>query len=211
LARREWLRQGLPFSINSGAQIGKSRLLTYIIAVCGSIEAVAVFDVAMRGAKLVSFTLDALNRAIAPFVSSAYERGQKENLQRIVKKTSRLVFLSSLPVALVIFIGGPPLLQWIFGDAYEAAYVPLVILCAGALVSALAGSVGLLLNMTGNQAVFTKSNVWALVINALASIPLVYLFEAIGAAIIYSLVLILQNIWLLHFTRKELRIDATAF
>lgn len=210
-ASREWLREGIPFSINSGTQIVKSRILTYVLAVFGSIEAVAVFEVAVRGAKLVSFTLDALNRAIAPFISSAYERRQRETLQRVVKKTSRLVFLSSLPVAIVFVVGGPPLVQWIFGVEYDVAFIPLIILCAGELVSALAGSVGLLLNMTGNQAVFSRSNILALVINAVISIPLVSYFGAIGAATIYSLVLILQNFWLLHFVYKELRINATAF
>ena len=42
---KEWYVQTIPFSINSGIQIVRSKLLTYLLAIFGSIEAVAIFDV----------------------------------------------------------------------------------------------------------------------------------------------------------------------
>ena len=189
----------------------KTKLLLYVLAVFGTIEAVAIFEVALRGANLVSFTLDALNRAIAPYISSTFEKGNMETLQRIIKKTGRIIFISSLPVAVLFIVGGSNLIEWIFGENYGTSYIPLVILCIGQLVSALVGPVGLLLNMTGRQAVFSKSNVVALLTNIILGIVLVIYYDVIGAAIIYALVVIIQNFYLLFYAKRHLKINTSVF
>jgi O-antigen/teichoic acid export membrane protein len=208
---KEWTKQTIPFSINSGIQIVRSKLLSYVLVIFGSLEAVAIFDVASRGANLVAFTLNALNSAISPFVSSAFEEGNMARLQSIVKKTGRLIFLFSLPVALIFIFGGKTLVSLVFGEEYAASYVPLVILCIGQLLSSMVGSVGLLLSMTGNQKVFSKSNIQMLVLHVIGSIPMVIYFDVMGAAIIFSALLILQNILLLRYIRKKLKINTAIF
>ena len=208
---KEWTKQTIPFSINSGIQMVRSKLLSYILVIFGSLEAVAIFDVASRGANLVAFTLNALNSAISPFVSSAFEEGNMARLQSIVKKTGRLIFLFSLPVALIFIFGGKTLVSLVFGEEYTASYIPLVILCLGQLISSMVGSVGLLLSMTGNQKVFSKSNLQMLVLHVVGSIPMVIYFDVIGAAIIFSSLLILQNLLLLRYVKKKLKINTSIF
>lgn len=208
---REWTKQTIPFSINSGIQMVRSKLLSYVLVIFGSLEAVAIFDVAMKGANLVAFTLNALNSAISPFVSSAYEAGNTARLQSIVKKTGRLIFIFSLPIALLFIFGGKTLVSLVFGEEYTASYIPLVILCLGQLMSSMVGSVGLLLSMTGNQKVFSKSNLQMLVLHVAGSIPMVIYFDVIGAAIIFSVLLILQNVLLLRYVRKNLKINTAIF
>ncbi|MDC7995363.1 oligosaccharide flippase family protein [Altibacter sp. HG106] len=204
---KEWIKETIPFTVNSGIQMVKTRLLTYVLAIFGSVEAVALFEIAWRGSSLVSFTLDALNRAIAPFVSSAYERDQRASLQRIVKKTGRIIFACSLPIALVFMLGGTTLLGYVFGAAYEASYWALFIMCVGQLFSAMTGSVGLLLNMTGNQGVFSKNNLIFLIVNVIISIPSILLYDLEGAAFVYSVILVLQNIILWRYVKKHLNIN----
>lgn len=208
---KEWYVQTIPFSINSGIQIVRSKLLTYLLAIFGSIEAVAIFDVAMRGAALVSFTLNALNSAISPFISSAYEKGNTLQIQKIVKKTGRIIFAFSLPVALIFILGGKGLVMYIFGNEYAVAYFPLLILCIGQLVSAMVGSVGTLLSMTGNQKVFSNSNVIMLIINMILGVPLIMIWDEIGAALLFSAILIIQNYILLKYVQKNLNINTSIF
>ncbi len=206
---KEWFKQTIPFTINSSIQVVKNKILTYILAVFGSIEAVAVFEVAIKGASLVSFTLDALNLAIAPYISSAFEHKNHNTIQRIIKKTGRLIFIFSLPVALTFIIGGKTILELLYGKSYLVSYIPLVILCVGQLISSIIGSVGLLLNMTGNQSVLSKSNIIALFLNIVLSIPFIIHFNSNGAAFVYSFVLILQNIYLLKQVKNKLSITTT--
>jgi len=206
---KEWMKQAIPFSLNSGVQVIKSRLLTYILAIFGSLESVAIFDVALRAAALVAFTLDALNTAIAPYISKAFENDDLIKLQRIVKKTSQIIFLFAIPVVLVFIFGGKPLLVFLFGSQYIASYIPLVLLCIGQLVNAATGSVGLVLNMTGRQAYYTKVTIFVTVINLILSIPLVILYDVIGAASIHAGLLIVQNIILVWFVKREMKINTT--
>ncbi|PKA84362.1 O-antigen/teichoic acid export membrane protein [Ulvibacter sp. MAR_2010_11] len=206
-----WLKEATPFTIDSGIQELKSKVITYILAVFGSIEAVALFDVASRGAALVAFTLDGLNTAIAPYISKAFESKNMESLQRIVTKTSRIIFVFALPVVIVFVIGGKALLNFLYGNVYEDSYVPLVILCIGQLVNAATGSVGLVLNMTGYQSTYTKVNFVITMANAVLSIPFVIYLDVLGASIIFSSLLVIQNLVLVLFLNKRLNINSTIF
>lgn len=208
---KEWYQQAIPFTINSGIQIVKSKLLTYILAIFGSLESVAIFDIALRGATLVSFTLDAMNSAIGSYISHAYERNDLRELQKIVTKTSRIIFASSLPIILIFVFGGKPLLGYLFGKEYDASYIPLIILCVGQLVNALTGSVVLVLAMTGNQKYFATLNVIMTCINLVLCIPFIIHFDVLGAAVLMSTINILQNILLALRVKKKLNINTTIF
>lgn len=204
---KEWIKQTIPFSINGGVQTIRSRMVNYILIGFGSVESVALYEVATKGSILVSFTLDAMANAISPFVSSYYEKGNMEVLQRILRKAGRVVFLFSAPVAALFILGGEGLIALIFGPEYTGAYIPLAIMCVGQLISALVGLVGLLLNMTGGQAVFSRNNVIMMVLQLVLSIPMVIWFDVVGAAIVNALLVILQNLTLLHYVKKHLKLN----
>jgi len=204
-----WIKQALPFSLNSGVQIIKSKLSTYILAIFGSLESVAIFDVATRGASLVAFTLDALNTAIAPYISTEFEKNNIINLQRIVTKTSRIIFVFSLPVLLAFIIGGEYLISFLFGNEYSSAYIPLIVLCVGQLVNAATGSVGLVLNMTNRQAYYTKIVVYMTIINTILCIPFVIWFDVEGAAILTAFIIVIQNLVLVKYVFNKLNINTT--
>ncbi|MBT8256617.1 MAG: oligosaccharide flippase family protein [Bacteroidia bacterium] len=208
---RVWMRDALPFSVTSGVQIIKSKVITYVLAIFGSVEAVAIFDVALRGASLVSFTMDAMNSAISPYISSAFEQDQRITLERIVKRTARIVFVFSIPVALVLVIGGEYVLALVFGEEYVSSYVPLVILCVGQVINALVGPIAAVLNMTGNQSYLSRNQIQMMVTSILLSIPLIHILNVTGAALVYSAVIILQNLLLLYYIRKKLKLNTTIF
>ena len=206
-----WLRDAIPFSVISGVQVVKSKLLIYVLAIFGNVEAVAIFDVAMRGAALVSFTVDALNTAISPYISSAFDQNQMDSLQRIVKKTARIIFILSMPIALVFIFGGKPILGLLFGTSYEVSYIPLVILCIGHIVNMLVGPIAPVLNMTGNQKFLSKNQLLMMLASAILSFPLVYLYDVVGAALVFTTVIILQDLILVFYIKRRLHINTTIF
>ena len=206
-----WIKEVAPFTLDSGVQELKSKIITYVLAAFGSLEAVALFDVASRGAALVAFTLDGLNTAIAPYISKAFESNNMISLQRIVTKTSRIIFVFALPVVVVFIFGGRTLLNFLYGADYEVSYIPLIILCIGQLINAAAGSVGLVLNMTGYQTTYTRVNFFITMANVVLSIPMVIYFDVLGAAVIFSTLLVVQNLVLVVFLNKRLHINSTIF
>ena len=208
---RFWFKEAMPYSIASGTKAIKSKLLIYVLAFFGAVEAVAIFEIAMRGAKLVSYTSGALNPATSPYISSLFEDKQKVTLQGVITKTSLIGFVFSFPMAIVFFLFGKPILNTFFGANYIVSYIPLVILCIGQLIHAMAGPTGEVLNMTGNQRYFSKNQFQMLVIGAVISVPLIYYYNVIGAAIVFSLILILQNMLLVIFIKRKLKINTTIF
>lgn len=206
---KEWLKESIPFTLTSGIEVIKSKSLTYILALFGNVEAVAIFEIASRSSALISFTLDGLNSAIAPYISSAFEKKDMRGLQSIVTKTTRIVFAFALPVALIFIIGGRPLLDFLYGKEYSIAYWPLVILCLGHLVNTFTGSAGILLNMTGHQGYLSKNLAVMMVLMLISSIPLVIQYDVIGASIAFSTIFILQNISWVIYIRKNIGINTT--
>jgi O-antigen/teichoic acid export membrane protein len=208
---KHWLMQALPFSLNSGIQVLKNKFSIYVLVIFGSLESVALFDVASRGASLVAFTLDAMNTAIAPYISSEFEKNNMVSLQNIVTKTSRVIFLFAVPVVIVFVIGGEKLIDFLFGKEYNKAYLPLVILCFGQLINAATGSVGLVLGMTGKQAYFAKVIGLIAFLNVLSSVPMIIFYDVLGAVIVNSILLITQNVLLVLYAKKKLNIQTTIF
>lgn len=209
--KKLWIKEAIPFSVNGGIQIVRSRITTYIIAYFGDLKAVALFDVALKGAALASFTLDALNTAIAPYIVKAFEKGSKIELQKIITKSTQLIFFSSLPVALFFILGGQSLVKVVFGEKFYGSYIPLVILCVGQLVSSICGSVGLVLSMTGNQKYYTQVNFYFMIATIILGIPFVYFMNVVGASLLVSLLLVVQNFVLLMYIKKTLKVSTTIF
>ncbi|MBX2828866.1 MAG: oligosaccharide flippase family protein [Flavobacteriaceae bacterium] len=208
---REWRKAALPFLINGGAQTLKSKSIPYILAIFGTMEAVAIFDVAMRGAQLVSFTLGAVNSAIAPYISTAFEKGDMKSLQQIVTKANRLVFAFSVVVVIVFIVGGESLITTLFGSEYAVAYIPLLILCVGQLVHTLTGSVGPVLNMTGHQAYLSKNLLQMLLLGVVLSVVLIIPYNVLGASWAFTSTLVVQNAILVLYIRKKLGVNTTIF
>ncbi len=204
-----WIREALPFTINGSVQVIRSKLVTFILAAFGSVESVAIYDIALRGGALVSFTLDAMNTAIAPHISSSYQKGDKIVLQNILTKSSRIVFLTAIPTTLIFVFGGSFVISTLFGEEYINSYIPLVIICLGQLLSSTIGPVGIVLSMTGNMSYFTRNNIYVTIFNVLFSFPFIYFWDVEGAAILYSLLLIIQNCMLFIYLKKKLNINSS--
>lgn len=209
--KKEWLTQAVPFSLNSGIQTLKGRFMTYIIPIFSSVESVAVYEVALRGASLVVFTLSAINSSILPYISIAYEKKDFVSLQVLIRKASRLTFAFALPTAIIFLLFGNEIIPFLFGESYIDSYLPLIVLIFGYLVHSYTGAAGSLLNMTGRQAYLTKNQLQMLITTVIISIPLVFFYNALGAAISVSMVLIIQNIILVRYVKKELNIKSTVF
>lgn len=206
---RNWMRESIQFSFNMGINKVKVRLSTYVLAAISGPAAVALYEVALKGSKLVVFGLTAINSALGPFISRAYEKNDFEELQRIITKATRVIFMFSLPVSLLFIIGGSYIIDVFYGEEFSGSYIPLAILCLGQLMNSGAGSVGLLLKMTGNQKYVLKVNTINTIANLLIAIPLVMYFDVIGAAIAYGVLLIVQNGIFVWYAYKKLSIRTT--
>jgi len=199
----KWYKSMLPFALAGSIQILNKETSIVILNLLQGPESVGLYRVAQRGAVLVSFGLMAINMAIAPTVSELFVKGETKRLQHLISKSVLAVLAYSLPVTLFLIVSGSWLVPIIFGHEYSNAYIPLVILCIGQLISAIMGSVGLILNMIGLERSTAWGVVIATIINIFLNLLLIPFLGTIGAAIGTSVSLIIWNILLAIWLYKK--------
>lgn len=207
---KDWFSQGAAYSVNSGINNLKARISIYALAAVQGPEAVGIFEVALKFANFVSFSLTAINKALAPYIVRAYRNTDMEELQRILKKSSRFMFFMAIPVVIAFLFWGENLITRIYGDQYSLASTPLIIISIGQLINSFTGSVGLFLLMANQQRFVLKINLSNTVFNIIAAIILTIHFSLVGAAIAYASLLVIQNIIFVLYTRKIFGLSTTA-
>lgn len=206
-----WRRAAVPFFAISGLQIVNTQADLFLVGALATSAEAGLYRVAVQGSHLVAFALFAVNAAVAPRISRLHAAGDHTGLQRLATWAARAVLLVALPTAGALIFFGAPILGWVFGDAYRAAYVPLALLCAGQLASCLLGSVALLLNMTGHERATATAFAWGAVLNVALNLLLIPRYGPAGAAAATSATLLLWNAMLCRQVWRLLGIQSMAF
>lgn len=191
-----WHSSLLPFTLLIIVGTLNTELASVMLGFLGSEEAVGYFKVAMQGVTLLLIGLAAINTVTAPNIARLYKQGDMNGVQQLLTKSVRLSVLTALPFTLLLVFFGDWIVVLLFGQEYLPAANLLTILCLGQIVNVLMGSVGLVLQMTGNE----KRALKVLLIIFLVTIGLlallIPLYQAKGAAIAVSLSIALWNILL---------------
>ncbi|MCX6181830.1 MAG: polysaccharide biosynthesis C-terminal domain-containing protein [Bacteroidetes bacterium] len=212
--RSFWLKQGLLFVPLSALSVINSNIDIQMIGLLmneqEALNNIALFNVANKGAQALSIGLIISNYVLGPSASELYHTGQKDRLQNIVTQTARMVMLVSLPLFLILIIGGFWFLGW-FGDGYQSAYPTMLILIAGQFINVAAGSVGYLLIMTKNEKYSIIGMAVSVLVNILLNLLLIKDYGIIGVAIATAISLALWNLIMLYFLVKKTGLNPTAF
>lgn len=208
--RKKWLSSLIPFSLISVVSMlgGRTNILLLGIFAVPERE-IGFFRVATGVSAFVAIGLTAVNVALAPHVASLHSRGETKRLQRIISKCSLVTIGMAMPIAIVFLLAGNVILTVVYGREYGAAYSLLAILCLGQLVSVSAGSVTLVLNMTGHENDVLRISIYTIALNLMLNIILINLFGAVGAAVAAASSLALSNIALNICARKTLGIETS--
>lgn len=207
---RRWLRSSLPLMFLGGMHIINSQTDVLMLGAIKGTENVGIYVVANRLASSIVFVLIAVNSVLAPNIAGLYAEGNLEQLQQLVTKSSRVIFLFSFPIAIsFIFFG-----YWfiiLFGSDFTEGKNTLAILSFGQLVNASMGSVSLLLTMTGHENYTVVSVGVGAILNILLNALLIPIWSINGAAFATAFSTIVWNFLGFVWIKKELNIDSTAF
>ena len=204
-----WVRSALPMMLISGMHVINHRIDEIMLGVMKETAAVGIYTVANRGAQLILLIQTAVNVALAPTIAGLHAAGKMEQLQRLITQASRGVLLVSTSVALgLIFFGDTFLL--LFGAEFIQAYRTLGILIVGCVVNAAAGSVGLLLVMTGHERDAAKGIGFGVLLSVALNAALIPNWGVEGAAMATSFSMMARNILTAFFVYRRLGVHSTA-
>lgn len=207
---RPWLDSAIPFMLVGSMQMVYNRIDIILLGILSTQENVGVYAIANKLAQLICLGLMVFNRSLGPAVATLYAEGKLQQLQSIITRTTRYIFLLSVPVTLVLVIGAQPILA-IAGPEFTRGSMALMILCVGQLGNALTGSVGILLNMCGYERYTAWTIAISVTLNAILDLLLIPSMGINGAAIATTTSLLLANVLKVIWVQNKIGIDTSIF
>jgi O-antigen/teichoic acid export membrane protein len=164
---------------------------------------VGIYAIAMALVGFVPIALDSVNQIFAPTISELHAAGNCELLQRLYSTLTKWIVILTFPLALTMVVFAGTLLS-IFGPAFGAGAIVVMIGTLGQFVNCAVGSVGYLLLMSGNQSQLVKVQAISAALLVVMDLALVPHFGIAGAVVATAFTTIASNLWLLRSVRSRL-------
>lgn len=164
-----------------------------------------IFRSAQQTALLIGFVLIVINSVFPPRFASLYHNGELNELSKTARKGSAIGMVIAGPLAFFCLVA-PEIVLGLFGEGFDSGAMLLRIIVVAQFFNVATGSVGFLLNMTGNEALMRNIAIVCNVIGLLVLFTFIPIFGAVGAAIAVAFILFAQNATALIFVRKRLGI-----
>ncbi len=178
----------------------------FLLGVFLDVRQVGIYSVAATLVAFVPVALQSVNQIFSPTIADLHARGEHTLLGRLFQTLTKWILGSTVPLALVMIVFSKPLMR-LFGAAFEAGWLVLILGTLGQLVNAGVGSVGYLLLMSGNQARLIRVQVVMAVFMVAATLGLVRPFGIAGVALAAALTNALTNYLNLRQVRAALRLS----
>ena len=211
-----WLKQallllpiGLVFIINERIDV------VMVTKILGP-ESNAIYGVAFKFAFFSGFGLVIFNQIMVPHYASYFKEKDHNDTSIIhqkIKPNIRIAFSLSSFVVLILILLGEKLLGW-FGtpnEKYNVGYYTMLILAGGQLFNVAVGSTGYILSMAKKESLVLISLGFGVITNIVLNYLLVPSLKIEGAAIATSGSIIVWNLMMLMFVKKETKINPTIF
>jgi O-antigen/teichoic acid export membrane protein len=155
-------------------------------------EIVAFYSVGVKIMTIVSVIILTINITVSAKIAEYFSSYKMEELTKIVRSSSRLIFLITCPVISIISIFSEQVLSF-FGHQYIAGQQAFLILIISQGICSAFGSAPVYLNMTGRQHIFQIILILAVIINFTLNRFLIPVYGMTGAAIAYAVSSIFWN------------------
>lgn len=186
--------ESFPFFLtaSTGIIISKSDIL--LLNLFTTQEQIGYYHISIKLGFILSIFLTSINKFIGPVFSKLYHEKKVDELLQTAKKTTFIIFLLSIPPALVLVLFGENILILFFGKEFSNSYIPMIVIVMSQLVNVFFGSVGVLLDMSGNQKFVFKATLISAVVNIILNLILMPFYGIMGAAIATLSSVILNNL-----------------
>jgi O-antigen/teichoic acid export membrane protein len=164
---------------------------------------VGYYAIAVKLATLTTFVLQAVNSMAGPKFSELFYLNKLDELFYVAKKSSKLIFFTTLPLLVGLLVLGKPILSIVFGHEFAIAYPALMLLLIGQFVNAISGSSGMFMKMTGKQNILRNFMVVAAGLNITINLWLIPLWGINGAAMAAMISLCFWNIASLVYIKMK--------
>ncbi len=200
---KDILTLSLPMFMTSSMTFLMGQTGVIMLGMFRSEAEVGYFALAVKLATLTSFVLKAITTIALPKFSELFHSGKTEELFYVARKSSKLIFYTTAPILAFLVILGKPVIALFFGAEFVVIYPALLLLIAGQFVFSIAGAVGSLMNMIGDQTALRNIFFIGALLNVVLNFLLIPDFGIIGASIATMTSIVFWNLTALIYVKKK--------
>jgi len=200
---KKWQKSLIPFTAITFVSTFNSETATLILGFYVDNESVGFYKIALQGSLVLALGLQAVNVIIAPDIARLFAKGHISSMQEVISKSVKISVLFALPITFTLLIFGSEIIILLFGKEYESASSLLTVLVIGQFFNACFGSVGLIMNMTGNERKALNILFVSMSLSIFLMSILIPDFGALGAAYSTAITLIFWNVWMSYRVYTE--------
>ena len=167
-----------------------------------NIEEVGVYYTAFKLSMFAAVALMAINSIASPKFAEMFAKNDMEGLKKVIHQSTKMIFWTSVPLVIIFFIF-PEFFLGLFGEEFKIGVTAFIFLSCGRLISSFSGSVGNILQMTGNQNIYAKILLFGAILNVLLNLILIPRYGINGAAIASMSSLIVWNLSMVWVIKKR--------
>jgi O-antigen/teichoic acid export membrane protein len=202
LAREFWSYTA-PRAIARVTQTALKRADIVMVAALASPAEAALYAAATRFIVVGQLFVQSVQQALAPHLSSLFARSDDEAAESLFRASTLWSVLFSWPFYLVL-AGFSPVLMGIFGHGYDVASDVVLVLSLTMLLATACGPVDSVLLMAGRSWLSLRNSTVALAVNVVLDLVLIPLDGIRGAAIAWSVAIVVRNLLPLVQVRRDL-------
>ena len=170
-----------PMALSTIAYFIMQSIDVIILSIYEGFNQIAYYSVSVKLALIIALALMSVNIVIAPKVAEVFEKGHFNEMQILIKNSTRIIVLISIIALSILFFFSETILA-LFGLEYVTANKSLLILLAAQFFNAISGPGSIYLNMSGRQRVLNKILFIGLLFNILLNFYFIPVEGITGAA-----------------------------
>jgi O-antigen/teichoic acid export membrane protein len=167
-----------------------------------NIEEVGVYHAAFKLSMFAAVALMSINSIASPKFAEMFGKNDMKGLKKVAHQSTKMIFWTSVPLVAIFFIF-PEFFLGLFGEEFKVGVTAFIFLSCGRLISSLSGSVGNILQMTGNQNIYAKILFFGALLNVLLNLILIPRYGINGAATASMCSLIVWNLSMVLVVKKK--------
>jgi len=199
---KEMLRVSLPMLTSNSLMNLMGWVDTIMLGIYRSAGDVGVYNIAIKIALITKVTLTAINSISAPKFAEYHSLNDIPSLAKTSQYATMLIFWTSAPI-MVFILMAPQFCMGFFGEEFRVGALALIILTIGQFIASISGSVGYILNLTGNQVLQQNITMVSVVLNIVLNVLLIPPYGITGAAIASAAGLIVRNLLSVYYIKKK--------
>ncbi|MBO8219575.1 oligosaccharide flippase family protein [Prochlorococcus marinus] len=180
-----------------------------ILGFCQAPEIVANFKIAVQISAISGLALDSINKIVQPRFAKGFSNKEINKIENIALTSNKFAFIYAIATSLIIFIFYEKFIGLFFGSFFILPKTTVFLILLTPLVNSFFGSVGSIINMSGNEKVSIFYCGITLLIGTIFGLVLIPIIGINGAAISTLISSLLRGFILWNKSKNLLNINSS--